>query len=98
MGTGPADNGQVRRAVNTRAAANYLGISVSLLRKLRLRGPDDPYTGPRFIKVSPSLVLYELAALDEWLDVRALEHERAVERTTQAAVKHTVPVSSRGDR
>lgn len=51
------------------AAANYLGVSPSLLRKWRGRGPDDPGShGPEFIKVGRTLVLYEIKALDAWLD------------------------------
>jgi predicted DNA-binding transcriptional regulator AlpA len=58
-----------RRALRTVDAAQYLGVSVSLLRKLRLRGPDDPSgAGPPFIKLSPSLIVYEIAALDQWLE------------------------------
>jgi hypothetical protein len=57
------------RALPTVRAARYLGISTSLLRKLRLRGRDDPRgPGPEFIRLSPSLVVYEVAALDEWLE------------------------------
>lgn len=58
-----------RRALRTVPAAHYLGISPSLLRKMRLRGSDDPQgLGPTFIKLSPSLVIYEISALDKWLD------------------------------
>lgn len=58
-----------RRALRTPEAARYLGVSPSLLRKMRSRGPDDPSgQGPRYIKLSPSLIVYEIRALDEWLD------------------------------
>jgi hypothetical protein len=58
-----------RRALRTSDAGRYLGISSSLLRKMRARGPDDPLgPGPAFIRLSASLIVYELAALDEWLD------------------------------
>lgn len=58
-----------RRALRTVDAAQYLGISASLLRKMRLRGPEDPSdAGPPFIKLSPSLIVYEITALDQWLD------------------------------
>jgi hypothetical protein len=54
-------------------AARYLGLSASLLRKYRSMGPDDPGVhGPAFIKVSHNIVLYEIAALDDWLDARRL--------------------------
>jgi hypothetical protein len=60
-----------RRALRTVGAAVYLGISASLLRKLRARGPSDPGDkGPDFIKVSNNVVLYEISALDAWLDAR----------------------------
>lgn len=59
------------RAIPTAAAANYLGVSRSLMRKWRGRGRDDPGSrGPDFIRVGPTLVLYEIAALDAWLDER----------------------------
>ena len=58
-----------------------MGLSASLLRKFRSRGPDDPLgAGPPYIKLSPALVVYEISALDEWLDRRS----RAVS-THQAA-------------
>jgi hypothetical protein len=60
-----------RRALRTMAAATYLGVSASLLRKFRAMGPDDPGThGPAYIKISSSIVLYEISALDAWLDAR----------------------------
>lgn len=59
----------LRRTVRTADAAKYLGVSQSLLRKMRIRGSDDPLgPGPRFIRLSPSLVVYELAELDLWLE------------------------------
>jgi predicted DNA-binding transcriptional regulator AlpA len=71
-----------RRALRTTEAAKYLGISASLLRKMRARGPDDPLgAGPAYIKVSPSLVVYQISALDSWLD-RYVERQS---RTTSAA-------------
>lgn len=58
-----------RRALRTAAAARYLGISPSLLRKFRLRGPDDPGDhGPPYIRLSSSLIVYELVELDRWFD------------------------------
>jgi predicted DNA-binding transcriptional regulator AlpA len=58
-----------RRALRTTDAARYLGVSASLLRKMRLRGPDDPSdAGPPFIKLSSSLIVYEIVALDQWLE------------------------------
>lgn len=66
-----------RRALRTTEAARYLGISPSLLRKMRSRGPDDPLDrGPCFIRLSPSLIVYEIAVLDAWLDARAAKTVR----------------------
>jgi hypothetical protein len=60
-----------RRALRTVAAATYLGVSASLLRKFRAMGSDDPGThGPAYIKISSNIVLYEISALDAWLDAR----------------------------
>jgi hypothetical protein len=60
------------RALRTADAARYLGVSASLLRKMRARGPADPLgTGPAFIRLSPSLIVYEIAVLDAWLDAHA---------------------------
>ena len=57
------------RALKTTDAARYLGISASLLRKMRTRGIDDPLgPGPDFIRLSPSLIVYQIAELDAWLD------------------------------
>ena len=59
------------RALRTVAAAKYLGLSPSLIRKMRSRGPSDPLgPGPKFIRVSPALVLYDVRDLDEWLNCR----------------------------
>lgn len=72
-----------RRALRTTDAARYLGVSASLLRKMRARGPDDPLgAGPQYIRLSPSLIVYEIAALDAWLE----SHEPAgsLFRGTQA--------------
>jgi predicted DNA-binding transcriptional regulator AlpA len=58
-----------RRALRTPDAARYLGVSPSLLRKMRMRGSDDPLgTGPRYIRISQSLVVYEIRELDSWLE------------------------------
>ena len=58
-----------RRALRTTDAAQYLGVSPSLLRKMRARGPDDPMApGPAYIRLSPNLIVYEIAVLNGWLD------------------------------
>lgn len=63
---------QLRRALRTTDAARYLGVSASLLRKMRARGPADPLgLGPAYIRLSPSLIVYEIAALDTWLDAHS---------------------------
>jgi hypothetical protein len=63
---------QPRRALRTVDAARYLGVSPSLLRKMRARGPSDPLgVGPAYIRLSPTLIVYELSALDAWLDAHS---------------------------
>jgi hypothetical protein len=58
-----------RRTLRTTDAAKYLGVSASLLRKMRMRGPEDRLgAGPSFIRLSASLIVYEINSLDEWLD------------------------------
>jgi len=58
-----------RRALRTAAAARYLGVSVSLLRKWRPRGLADPgIAGPKFHRVGAQIVLYSIDELDKWLD------------------------------
>ena len=65
------------RAVPTVGAAKYLGVSPSLMRKWRQRGPDDPgLSGPDFIRVGPTLVLYEIEALDAWIERRKSVSQR----------------------
>jgi hypothetical protein len=59
------------RVLPTRPAASYIGVSVSLMRKWRTRGAGDPGShGPPYIKLGPTLCVYELDALDAWLDSR----------------------------
>ena len=58
-----------RRTLRTVDAARYLGVSASLLRKIRMRGVDDPQgAGPAYIRLSPALVVYDIRELDRWLD------------------------------
>jgi predicted DNA-binding transcriptional regulator AlpA len=67
-----------RRSLRTTEAAKYLGVSASLLRKMRMRRPHDPSgSGPTYIKLSPQLVVYDIAALDAWLDEHADRSRRA---------------------
>jgi predicted DNA-binding transcriptional regulator AlpA len=77
-----------RRALRTTEAAKYLGISPSLLRKMRSRGVDDPLgPGPKFIRLSASLVVYDITALDNWLDQRdaVMQRQRAGAAGTRQA-------------
>jgi predicted DNA-binding transcriptional regulator AlpA len=67
-----------RRALRTTDAARYLGVSASLLRKMRARGPADPLgAGPAYVRLSPSLIVYEIAVLDAWLDSHTCDKGRA---------------------
>jgi hypothetical protein len=69
----PSTSTPPRRALRTTDAARYLGVSPSLLRKMRSRGPADPLgVGPAYIRLSPSLIVYEISVLDAWLDARSL--------------------------
>jgi predicted DNA-binding transcriptional regulator AlpA len=45
-----------------RRAAEYLGIGKSTLDKMRVAG-----TGPRYAKVGPRIVVYDVADLDQYL-------------------------------
>jgi hypothetical protein len=66
-----------RRALRTIDAARYLGVSPSLLRKMRSRGPADTLgVGPAYIRLSPSLIVYEISVLDSWLEAHALASAR----------------------
>jgi hypothetical protein len=39
---------------------------------MRARGPDDPLgAGPPHIRLSPSLIVYDIESLDSWLDAHA---------------------------
>ena len=49
------------RLLNTEESANYVGLGVHRLEKLRISGG-----GPEFIKLGRS-VRYERAALDSWI-------------------------------
>ncbi|MBX5462025.1 MAG: hypothetical protein IRZ28_13170 [Steroidobacteraceae bacterium] len=57
------------RSVGTSGAARYTGFSVSYLKMLRRRAPNDPQgAGPPFRRVAANKVLYDIADLDAWLD------------------------------
>ena len=59
--------------LNTADAASYLGVSPSLMRLWRLRGPDDRNQGPPWIRLSANLCVYDRAALDAFLARKAAE-------------------------
>ncbi len=46
-------------------AAEYIGLSVSTLAKMRLRGD-----GPPFLKIGPRIVAYDSNDIDDWLVTR----------------------------
>jgi hypothetical protein len=46
---------------------------------MRARGPSDPLgLGPAYIRLSPTLIVYEISALDVWLEARAVNARSAV--------------------
>jgi hypothetical protein len=51
--------------LRTPAAAEYVGLSVSTLEKLRLTGG-----GPAYYKSGPKIVVYRVEDLDAWLTAR----------------------------
>ena len=52
------------------AAAQYLGLSASLLAKMRMK--DDPRTGPPFARIGKAII-YRRTDLDTWLASRVEE-------------------------
>jgi hypothetical protein len=60
-----ADNSIPPRGFNTKAAARYLGLSLSWMRKARMGITATP--GPRFKKVGRKCI-YTKDSLDEFLD------------------------------
>jgi hypothetical protein len=56
-----------KRRLATPEAAAYTGVTVSTMRAWRLKGPDDPNPGPKFIRLSGSLVVYDIDELDAYL-------------------------------
>jgi predicted DNA-binding transcriptional regulator AlpA len=57
----------IAQNLRTAAAARYLGLSVSALAKMRMRGDGPPY-----VKMGRRVVVYRLSDLSAWMD----EHER----------------------
>jgi predicted DNA-binding transcriptional regulator AlpA len=74
-----------KRRLNTAEAAAYLGVTVATLRAWRLRGVDDPNTGPRFIRISPTLVVYDTADLDAYLTEKRAATERGLRASAPPA-------------
>jgi predicted DNA-binding transcriptional regulator AlpA len=54
-----------KKVLRTPGAAEYTGLAVSTLEKMRLTGD-----GPEFIRLSARAVGYEIKALDCWLESR----------------------------
>ena len=61
----PTDNPIPPRGLDTKAAARYLGLSVSWLRKARIGLTETP--GPRFKKAGRKCI-YPIDGLDKFLD------------------------------
>lgn len=53
--------------LKTEDAASYLGLSPSLLNKLRLTGG-----GPQFLRLAGRAIRYRRADLDAWVDASAV--------------------------
>jgi excisionase family DNA binding protein len=54
---------RTKRILRTAEAAVYLGLSVSMIEKMRLRGG-----GPSFVRLGSRAVWYDISALDAWLE------------------------------
>ncbi|MGM0574643.1 MAG: helix-turn-helix transcriptional regulator [Myxococcota bacterium] len=52
--------------LRTADAADYVGLTVSTLAKMRMRGD-----GPRYSKAGPRIIVYAREDLDAWLAERA---------------------------
>jgi len=63
-----------KRGYSTAEAANYIGVSESLLRQARMASKD--IDAPKHTKLSCRKIIYLLGDLDEWLD-------RQVENSTE---------------
>jgi len=55
-----------KRGYNTTEAANYIGLSESLLRQARMASKD--IDAPKHTKLSCRKIIYLLEDLDKWLD------------------------------
>lgn len=57
------------RLLNTKEAADYLGLSPRTLEGYRSRGG-----GPLYVAISRNVVRYRLSDLQAWVDERAVRH------------------------
>ncbi len=57
--------------LTTAAAAAYIGVSEQWLRMSRMKNPA--WAGPRYVKVSPRIVIYRPRHLDEFLAARVMD-------------------------
>ena len=53
------------KIVRRRAAAEYVGLSVACMDKMRISG-----TGPVFVRLGSRAVGYEISALEDWVAKR----------------------------
>ena len=60
-----------KRILRTGEAACYVGLSGSTLEKLRLAGG-----GPRYVRLGPRAIGYDLSDLDAWLDSQRRSNKR----------------------
>lgn len=56
---------RTKRILRTGEAAIYLGLSESMVEKMRLRG-----RGPAYVRLGSRAVGYDIAALDAWIDAQ----------------------------
>jgi hypothetical protein len=83
----PAKSDPPRGSLRTPGAASYTGISEVLLKKWRSKKVDDPGEhGPRWIAITPRLIVYRIADLDAWLEARAGSTRAQSNSTAQAAI------------
>lgn len=83
--------GQAKR-LNTRAAAQHVGMSPSFLEKARTYGG-----GPLFLKLGKKVV-YEITALDAWLAARRMDRTPSTGSRCRASgrrLRNDTPASQR---
>jgi predicted DNA-binding transcriptional regulator AlpA len=66
--------------LRTPSAAAYVGLAPATLERLRAVGG-----GPAFIKLGPRVVVYEVAALDAWVNERGQRRGGMVPTGTPSA-------------